>query len=248
MTDTDQLARPGLTTGQVGLIHIHFDDADRAARFFGGLLDWEASPYRAETFTRHYVTNTELLTVLTSDTDTPTVRLWFAVTDLEAAVEAVDGFGGRVQTADLSQEGGFALVDDGQGTPLGLWRPRSDHPTGEARRTPLGEVGYVTLHVPEAAPAMAFYEAMLGWRFQDPRGNDYHHVDNTRLHLGLYGGHDTPHVTWYIRVGDVAALVPRVAELGGEPGEITESRSGLTAVCRDDQGTTVLLWQPAPGY
>jgi predicted enzyme related to lactoylglutathione lyase len=36
--------------------------------------------------------------------------------------------------------------------------------------------------------------------------------------------------------------------LGGVAGEISESPSGLSAVCGDDQGTRFSLWQPAPGF
>ena len=32
-----------------------------------------------------------------------------------------------------------------------------------------------------------------GW-FQGPPGADNHHVDNTTVSIGLYGGHDTPSV------------------------------------------------------
>jgi len=237
-----------LTTGQVGIIHIRFPDADRAFRFYGQLLDWESEPYRDEGFTAHYVTNTELLTVLTDDTTAPAARLWFSVTDLPAAIALLNELGGTVEDSQTTDDAGWARVTDGQGTPLGLWRRRGEHPTAPSRTRPKGEVGYVTLHVADSARAVALYEGLLGWRFQEPRSADYHHVQNLRLSLGLYGNHDQPFVEWYIRVSDIASLGLRVTELGGDSGPITESRSGLSATCTDDQGVTLRLWQPGAGY
>lgn len=245
---TEQLTRTDLTTGQVGIVHIRFADPDRAFGFFSRLLDWESEPYRDPAFSSHYVTNTTLLTVLTNDPAVSSVRLWFAVTDLPAAMELVTRLGGVVEGSELGDDGGWARVNDGQGTPLGLWRPRRDHPRGPSAVRPLGEIGYVTLHVPDSSRAIAFYEGLLGWRFQAPRGADYHHVDNLELALGIYGQHLEPHVEWYIRVPDLAPVVARVSELGGHAEPITESRSGLSATCADDQGTVVRFWQPAPGY
>ncbi len=248
MTSPEQLTMTDLTTGQVSIIHIRFPDADRAFWFYGQLLDWESEPYWDEGFTAHYVTNTELLTVLTDDPTAPSARLWFSVTDLPVAVEVVTQLGGAVEDSQMTDDGGWARVTDGQGTPLGLWRPRGNYPTPPSPTRPKGEVGYVTVHVADSRRAVAFYEGLLGWRFQEPRSADYHHVDNLRLSLGLYGNHDQPSVEWYIRVSDIASLVPRVAELGGEAGPISESRSGLSATCTDDQGVTLRLWQPGLGY
>lgn len=252
MTTTTDVSVDRPTAGvQLGIIHIRVDDADRAAAFFGGLLDWDTSRADQDGWTAHYVTNTSMLHVLRADPEAPPVRLFFPFQDVRAAVAELESLGGGVDASEVADDGGgWAFAHDDQGMPLGLWRPYDQYARQGAgpQARPLGEVGYLTLNVPDAGRAMAFYRSMLGWRFQPPRGADYHHVDNSSPALGLYGGHDAPHVAWYIRTDDVRALVPRVAELGGDAGEPSESPSGLTATCTDDQGMTFYLWQPAPGY
>jgi len=235
---------------QVGIIHVRVADADRAAAFFGALLDWDTSRAVDDRRTAHYVTNTSLLTVLTDDSTAPAVRLFFPFDDTAGAVADLERLGGAVDESDINGRDGWAFVHDDQGLAFGVWRRNDRYAREHAgdQRRPLGEVGYMTLHVPDAGAAMAFYGSLLGWRFQDPRGADYHHVEGSSPSVGLYGGHDEPRVEWYVRVDDVRALVPRVAELGGQAGAVTESPSGLSATCTDDQGMTVRLWQPAPGY
>src|SRR5205807_3658825 len=121
-------------------------DADRAFAFFRGLLGWDSERHDEQGFTAHYVVNTSVLTVLTDDPQAPPVRLFFPVTDLDAAVRQVEALGGAVDETD----GEWARVNDGQGTPLGVWRPTGrygDHAEGAI--PPSGEVGYITLHVPD---------------------------------------------------------------------------------------------------
>ncbi|MBV9253018.1 MAG: hypothetical protein JO054_02205, partial [Actinobacteria bacterium] len=200
-TDTDlSVDRPAAGV-QLGIIHIRVDDADRAAAFFGGLLDWETSRHDDGSWVAHYVTNTSMLHVLRADPQAPPVRLFFPFDNVRAAVTELESLGGGVDDSELAADGGgWAFAHDDQGLPLGLWRRYGDYAregaTPAAR--PLGEVGYLTLNVPDAERAMAFYGAMFGWRFQAPSG-EYHHVDGSLPALGVLGGHNAPHVAWYIR-------------------------------------------------
>jgi predicted enzyme related to lactoylglutathione lyase len=250
-TVTTDLSAPSQAIRQLGIVHIRVADADRAIAFFGALLDWDGERAQDERRLAYYVTNTSLLTVLTDDRTAPPVRMFFPVEDVGATVADIDALGGGTDESEVADDGGgWAFVHDDQGVPLGVWRHNdryARHHEGEQRR-PLGEVGYVTLHVPDAGQAMAFYGSLLGWQFEDERGADYHHVENSSPSIGVYGGHDEPHVVWYVRTDDLRSLLPRVAELGGEAGEISESTSGLSATGTDDQGMVVRLWQPAPGY
>lgn len=247
MTTTETIDT-GIRAGQVGIIHVRVGEADRAAAFFGELFGWQSDPYRDEAFTAHYVINTTILTVLTDDPQAPPVRLFFPVANVAGAVGQVEELGGRVVESELSDGGGWARVEDDQGVPLGVWRPGDsrygDH-TPTARAT--GEVGYLTIGVPDTARGRAFYSGLLGWRFDPPQPNDYHHVSSTELPLGIVR-QDSPSVELYFRIRDLEAMTARVRELGGDVEPTTESPSGLGAVCTDDQGTTFNLWQPAPGY
>src|SRR5436305_9224418 len=107
MTTTTDLSVDRATAGvQLGIIHIRVDDADRAAAFFGGLLDWETSRADQDGWTAHYVTNTSLLTVLRAHPTMPPARLFFAFDDVAGAVAQVEALGGGVDESGLTDDGG----------------------------------------------------------------------------------------------------------------------------------------------
>lgn len=121
-------------------------------------------------------------------------------------------------------------------------------PTAAASRPPV-EVGYLTFGTPDTAVASRFYGALFGWQTEGSgAGDEYAHVANTQLPLGLTPGPVDEAPVVYFRVDDVAAYVARVRELGGTVVSETTYESGPNAVCRDDQGREFQLWQPAPGY
>ncbi|HEY1631716.1 MAG TPA: VOC family protein [Rhizomicrobium sp.] len=109
------------------------------------------------------------------------------------------------------------------------------------------ELGYFTIGVADVARAMKFYGALFGWEFSDT-SEAYAHVSNTVLPFGLKKDAPADLSSFYFRVDDMAAMVAKVKTLGGAPGEIQDYPSGLNAVCKDDQGATFSLWQPASGY
>jgi uncharacterized glyoxalase superfamily protein PhnB len=111
------------------------------------------------------------------------------------------------------------------------------------------EVGYLTFATPDTAVAARFYGALFGWQTETgDLGDEYAHIANTRLPMGMTPGPiDEPPVL-YFRVADVPTAAARVRELGGEVVSETSYDSGPNAVCRDDQGREFQLWSPAPGY
>jgi hypothetical protein len=248
---SDELS-PDIQGTDLGIVHVKVADADRANAFYGQLLDWQSQRFHEDGRTAHYVVNTSVLTVLTDNADAPPVRLFFPVDDVAEGVATVEALGGRVTDSAVDVDhGGWAEADDGQGVPIGLWRPGSSHydAPAEARRAPRGEIGYLTIHVGDTERGTRFYSGLLGWRFEDARPNGYRHVVNAGPAMGLYGtepGHQA--VTLYVRVSDLVDVAARVPALGGRVTEPSESPSGLSAVCTDDQGLELYLWQPAPGY
>jgi uncharacterized glyoxalase superfamily protein PhnB len=117
---------------------------------------------------------------------------------------------------------------------------------------PVGQLGYFTLAAPDVDQAAAFYGALFGWHFQPSGpgsgGHTYSHVDNTSLPFGIHSDMEDHSPHHYYRVDDLAAMMDRVRELGGEVLSVDEYASGGSALCRDDQGVEFDLWQPAPGY
>jgi uncharacterized glyoxalase superfamily protein PhnB len=121
-------------------------------------------------------------------------------------------------------------------------------PAAQAAPKPV-EIGYMTFASPDTVAAAAFYGALFGWHTEPgAQGDQYAHVDNTELPMGLSPGPADEAPTVYFRVDDIARYAARVRELGGEVVSETTYDSGPNAVCRDPQGRQFQLWQPAPGY
>lgn len=111
------------------------------------------------------------------------------------------------------------------------------------------EVGYVTFALPDTEAAMRFYGNLFGWSAEvGNAGDEYRHVTNTELPLGVTPGAVDEPPKLYFRVDDLGASTARVRELGGTVVSEDAYESGPNAVCRDDQGREFQLWQPAPGY
>ncbi len=111
--------------GHVAFFELGVDDLEQARRFYGELFDWTFEPGPSG----------EGLAI-----KTPTIPggvhagdagggpyLFFAVDDLDAAVERVRELGGAVDDVDLdgdeqsrSTYGRFVLCQDDQGSPFGL--------------------------------------------------------------------------------------------------------------------------------
>lgn len=120
---------------------------------------------------------------------------------------------------------------------------------GDARMEGAGDLGYFTLGVPDTERGKAFYGALFGWRFEpDDVQPDavYAHVANVSPPGGIFSGHEG--LVGYFRVADIQAAVATVRDLGGSAEEPSQSPSGWSAACRDDQDQPLHLWQPAEGY
>jgi predicted enzyme related to lactoylglutathione lyase len=108
------------------------------------------------------------------------------------------------------------------------------------------ELGYFTLKVKDIGRAQKFYGALFGWELDiSPMGA---HVKNTKFPIGLERSAAGDFRFAYFKVQDIEAAVKQVAELGGAVRDRSESPSGLSAICADDQDTVFSLWQPAPGF
>lgn len=92
-----------------------------------------------------------------------------------------------------------------------------------------GDHHYFVLRTSDLAASSSFFERLLGWEV------DQGELTNLAFFGALSDAHDR---ALWVHVDDCDAACARVAELGGEPGAITEEGSGRNAVCRDDQGNT----------
>jgi PhnB protein len=111
------------------------------------------------------------------------------------------------------------------------------------------ELGYVTMGFDDTARATRFYGVLFGWSSeQGGAGVEYVHIANTQLPMGFTPDGIASPSELYFRVPSVERYAARVIQLGGTVINQSTYESGSDAVCRDDQGRTFHLWQPAPGY
>jgi predicted enzyme related to lactoylglutathione lyase len=229
--------------GQVGIVYVRTSDAERTFAFYSQLFGWESEVHR-DGFTAHYVNNTATLTVVSDDPDA--VDLFFPVADVDQAIGVVEAAGGSVTDSAIGRDGGgWARVLDNQGVAFGLWRPDGLYEGAPPLRAPSGEVGYLTIDVPDPELARPFYRAVLGWETEARRP----FLVDTDVPVDLHQVDGPPGVHLFFRVADLAGAADRVRVLGGEAGQpVVRGVAGPTAACLDDQGQALTLWEPARGF
>jgi predicted enzyme related to lactoylglutathione lyase len=99
-----------------------------------------------------------------------------------------------------------------------------------------GELGYVTIRVPDVERARRFYGAVLGWTFEPG-------ADRRPPRVAVWGEVDAPAVDLLFRVDDLDAALGRVRAHGGQAEEPARERFGRVARCADDQGGQFQLWE-----
>ena len=109
-----------------------------------------------------------------------------------------------------------------------------------------GDIGYVSLFVPDVERAAAFYAAVLGWTYAPGSGPQGRQVLGTLPSQGLWGGQPRSTAFCSFAVDDVPTAVERVRAAGGQAGDPTEEAYGPSADCVDDQGTAFSVFQVPP--
>ena len=110
------------------------------------------------------------------------------------------------------------------------------------------ELGYLTIPVPSVARAKGVFGTLFGWDFQQ-MGETAAHIGNTKLPIGFSTGGPTNYATLYFKVTDIKAMASRRSgRWAAAPAKYPKARPVSAPICKDDQGTTFSLWQPAPGF
>jgi uncharacterized glyoxalase superfamily protein PhnB len=121
-----------------------------------------------------------------------------------------------------------------------------DVPVEDAPGRRFGDIGYVTLRVPDAERARRFYGALFGWTMHG--GPEGFHIASITPPAGIQDRVETPDMRVFFRVDDIDSVVARIRELGGEVLSVANHDSGGNAECRDDQGLPFDLFRPRAGY
>lgn len=124
-----------------------------------------------------------------------------------------------------------------------------DVPVEDSPGRRFGDVGYVTLEVPDGERAQRFYEALFGWTLHASGEPGSFHIASITPPAGIHGSPEhAPDVRLFFRVDDIEATAARVRELGGEVLTMTNYDAGGNAECVDDQGLRFDLFRPRAGY
>lgn len=164
------------------------------------------------------------------------------------SADAVDGVMARAVAAGARLERPAADYDHGRNgvvrDPFGHRWLVAAEPAPAFRH---GDIGYVSLWVPDQERAARFFATVLGWSYRPARQGGGRQVEGQTLHHGLWAadGHSTLFCCY--AVDDVAAAVIRVREAGGRADEPRPEPYGLVAGCTDDQGTRFAVFQPPGG-
>ena len=109
-----------------------------------------------------------------------------------------------------------------------------------------GDVGYVSLWVPDVERASAFFSSVLGWRYA-PGSAQGRQVEGLSIHHGLWGNVEPTTLFLCFAVADIEAAVERVRAAGGTAGEPHAEPYGMTSECADDQGVRFAMFSPPGG-
>lgn len=116
-----------------------------------------------------------------------------------------------------------------------------------------GELSWFELGVGDVAKAQSFYSSLFGWRFEAFGEQGGMTITTPTVGGGVHSGDEGASPYVFFRVDDLAAAEERVRELGGSveriAGESENSeaaaRYGRFVLCKDDQGSSFGLHEPA---
>ncbi len=110
-----------------------------------------------------------------------------------------------------------------------------------------GDIGYVSLWVPDVERAARFFGEVLGWSYARASGPQGRRVEGLSLHHGLWGEQERSTLFCCFAVADLDAAIAKVRSSGGTAGEPQEEPYGTISDCVDDQGVRFALFTPPGG-
>jgi predicted enzyme related to lactoylglutathione lyase len=110
-----------------------------------------------------------------------------------------------------------------------------------------GDVGYVSLWLPDVERAAVFYSAVLGWQYGPGSGPGGRQIQGLSLHHGMWGGEAHRTLFLCFAVADVEAAGRRVRAAGGTATAPHEEPYGRISECVDDQGVRFAVFEPPGG-
>jgi predicted enzyme related to lactoylglutathione lyase len=183
--------------------------------------------------------------VVAPSPDAAAVSLVLQVPDVDETLADVRAAGARVLREPYEGYGhrGATIVD-----PFGhrwmLQTPLAAAAAATYAYAP-GDAGYTSLWVPDVDRAADFFASVLGWTYEADHQGQGRRVVGTTPGQGLFGGQARSTLFAAYVVDDVRAALERVRAAGGSAEEPTREPWGLSAMCTDNQGGRLTIYEPA---
>jgi uncharacterized glyoxalase superfamily protein PhnB len=170
------------------------------------------------------------------------VSMHLAVTDVDAVIGRAVAGGARLERPAADHEyGRNGVIRD----PFGhRWLIAGEPVAGGLRH---GDIGYVSLWVPDADRAATFFSAVLDWPFAPSTRPGSRQVEGLNLHHGIWGGEPRSTLFLCFAVGDVDGAAARIRQAGGTASEPAEEPYGRVSEGADDQGVPFAVFEPPGG-
>lgn len=168
------------------------------------------------------------------------VSLMLHVADTAAALQRARAHGATVQREIYEGHGSRnATIVDPFGHRWMISGPASTPVPGIRQ----GDLGYVSLRVPDPDRAAVFYAHVLGWTVDATS----HRVTSTELPTEIHADAGPPTLFCCYAVTDLAAARETVIDAGGSVGETRRTEHGITLDATDPQGVAFAVFEPAGG-
>ncbi|MFO0751008.1 MAG: VOC family protein [Myxococcota bacterium] len=235
-------------------------DLERTTAFYSGLFGWthHDSPGGMGVY-RHFEAGGVSVAggwqIPPSMAGVPTSwTCYISVPDPDAAAAAATAHGGRIVMGpmDIPDVGRSVIVADPTGAVVSLFRDAKGDMPASAGFPPPGTFCWETLTTTDKAAAIAFYQAVVGFKTQDFHGHVTLNASDAPM-SGVADVGDAPpgvpsHWMSHVVVTDLAASRDRAAALGGTVlmPAIAIPETGTMAVIRDPLGAVISLFEPLP--
>ena len=185
--------------------------------------------------------------------DTVSVSLMLYVPDVEDTLERALERGATIDQPLREAYGARrATIRDpfGHRWMLGTALEPDDVPVEDVPGRRQGDIGYVTMMVPDGDRARRFFSALFEWDVVPGNLEGGYHIASITPPAGIMttGDDSERGARVYFRVDNIESVAQRVRDLGGEVLAVNQYDSGGNAECVDDQGFRFDLFRPRPGY